>query len=141
MAALSKNLLVNSEFQNSATGWELGEFCAVDGKVTREGYPSLKLLVAKAKAPVDTKAGQALPAGSWAVDDTITFSAYLARDKTSAFTKKTLSTLALYSMAGGERMYFSSSEIKKLGDIKEAGTKNKFAAWSRFSVTMTVQQG
>lgn len=140
-AASSRNLLVNSEYKDAGAGWELGEYGTVDAKVTREGYPSVKLTVAKAKAPVDAKIGQALPADSWAAGDTLTFSAYLARGKNPAFTKKTLPVLALYAVVNGERTLFPSAEIKKLGDIKEAGTKNKTSAWSRFSVTMTVPQG
>ncbi len=139
-AAVSRNLLANTEFRDGGAGWSLSEYGAVDGKVTREGYPSIRLTVAKAKAPVDAMISQVLPAESWAVGDTLTFSAYLARGKNPAFTKKTLPTLALYAVVNGERTLFPSSEIKKLGDIKEAGTKNKSSAWSRFSVTMTVPQ-
>ena len=47
----------------------------------------------------------------------------------------------MYAVVGGETKLFPSAEIKKLKDIKEAGTKNKSSAWSRFSVTMTVPEG
>jgi hypothetical protein len=139
-AAVGSNLLANSEFRESGAGWALGEYGAIDGKVTREGYPSVKLSVAKAKQPANAEVRQALPEGSWAVGDALTLSAYLARAKTSAFTKKTLPALALYAVVNGEVQTFGA-EIKKLKDIKEAGTKNKSSAWSRFSVTMTVPEG
>lgn len=140
-SAVGRNLLTNSEFQDGGAGWKLGEYGTVDAKVTREGYLSVKLSVAKAKQPVNAQIRQALPEGSWAVGDTLTLSAYLARSKTSAFTKKTLPALALYAVVGGETQLFPSAEIKKLKDIKEAGTKNKSSAWSRFSATMTVPDG
>ena len=63
-AAYRANLLVNSELRDNGAGWALGEYGAVDGKVTREGYPSVKLSVAKAKNPVDARVSQALPAGA-----------------------------------------------------------------------------
>lgn len=137
-AAVSWNLLSNREFRDDSAGWVLGKYGTVDDKVTQEGYQSVKLSVAKAKSPLDAKVWQALSAGSWAVGDTLTFSAYLARGKTSVFTKKTLPVLALYAVVGEETMLFPSGGVKKLKDIKEAGTKNKSSAWSQFSATMTV---
>lgn len=45
--ALNKSQLVNSELRDGDAGWDLGEFGTAEGKVTREGYPSVKLTVVK----------------------------------------------------------------------------------------------